>query len=290
MNMSPMMKRSVRKVLLLGAAAIIVAVYATGISVAKATDITPSFAGAPVGWTVDRYAPDSFGDLGTVNGRDHVLGIGIGQNGSVLNRPSAYSSAFYNTQGESHPISGGVGSILTADVYIPLSWGNPTNGARRTDMWGVGVDGSSSVVDYPIIGFTNATLADSFVGFRVWNDQGSGAWIELGNAVNYDKWNNLAIAWDGSNFDYSVNGILAATVAGDPTMTGFSSMIMQAYNFDPSLPLLANPYTALWSNIETTPVSEPGSLGMMLVGSVGLAGFGALRRRRKGETLPVVAA
>lgn len=272
-------RRRTLPVLVVGA--VLAVAYVAAATNAKATDITPSFAGAPAGWTVDRYAPDSFGDVGTVNGRNHVLGIGIGPNGSAPNRPSAYSSSFYNTQGESHPVSGGVGSILTADLYVPLSWGNPTNGVRRTDMWGVGVDSASSVVDYPIIGFTNATLADSFVGFRVWNDQGTGAWVELGAAVNYDAWNNLTIAWDGANFDYSVNGVLAATIAADPTMTGFSSIIMQAYNYDPSLPLLANPYTAYWSDAETTSVPEPGSLGLMLVGSVGTLGFGAWRRRRR---------
>ena len=32
---------------------------------ARAADIMPSFAGAPSGWTVDRFAPLSFSDVGT---------------------------------------------------------------------------------------------------------------------------------------------------------------------------------------------------------------------------------
>lgn len=31
---------------------------------ASAADITPTFAGAPAGWTTDRYQPDSFGVVG----------------------------------------------------------------------------------------------------------------------------------------------------------------------------------------------------------------------------------
>jgi len=52
-----------------------------------------------------------------------------------------------------------------------------------------------------------------------------------------DAWNTLSIAdLAGNNFQYSVNGVVQATIAGDPTDTTFSRLLMQAYNFnDPAL-------------------------------------------------------
>lgn len=52
----------------------ILALAATG---ARASDLMPSFASTPAGWTVDRYAPASFGNVGAYQGQWNVLGIGI---------------------------------------------------------------------------------------------------------------------------------------------------------------------------------------------------------------------
>jgi len=80
---------------------------------AHAADVMPSFAGAPAGWTVDRFAPLSFSDVGTYQGKSDVLGIGIGT--------GATPGSFYNTQGESHPTSEGSGSSITANVWRLMS-------------------------------------------------------------------------------------------------------------------------------------------------------------------------
>lgn len=78
------------------------------------------FDNAPTGWSVDRYAPDSFADIGTFAGRNDVLGIGIGPNGNSANRAPGQQGTFYNTQGMSHAAPGGTGDALSArPIHTP---------------------------------------------------------------------------------------------------------------------------------------------------------------------------
>lgn len=266
----------------------IIAITVFSPGAANATNITPSFAGAPNGWTVDRYAPDSFSDVGTFQGRSHVLGIGIGPNGATSNRSAGYQPNFYSTQGMAHAITGGPGDSLSAALFVPQSWSDPTQGARRTDMWGVMTDVTSQVSEYPIIGFTNdgtgiadlnsVGLTDNFIGFRIWSDglnSGNGGWLDLSSvAVNYGAWNTLSFLFDGSNYNYFVNGDLAATFAAASGTINFSSVLMQAFNFDGNTNqpgAVVSPYTAHWSN-----VPEPATVSLV---SLGLIGIGFKRRK-----------
>lgn len=251
---------------------------------ASAADLLPSFATVPSGWTVDRYAPDSFTNVGTYQGHSDVLGIGIGSNGSVANRPSNYSSQFYDTQGMQHAISGGSGNTLSADLYVPTSWLDASNGAVRTDMWAVMNDGSA-VSDYPIIGFTNEGDG-GYVGFRVWDDtlnSGSGGWYDLGTSGT-TGWNALSIDFTGTDFIYSLNGTQVYDQANSFGSTNFQAVIMQAYNFnDPAnFPGVTNtPYVANWS---AAAVPEPATWTMLLLG-FGAIGFMMRSSRRKGAVM-----
>lgn len=239
---------------------------------ALATSVMPDFTDVS-DWVKDRYPPHAFSNVGTYNGRNNVLGIEITSAEGLNNRPAAYQSSFYNTQGRDHPIADGVpGSVLSADLYISTSWSNAANGSIRTDMWGVMTDGASINSDYTIIGFTNY---DGAARYRVYDGNVTGGWVDVGLPVTYNSWNTLAIQFTGTSYIYSING---ATVYIDTTINnskGFSWVDMQAYNFyDPSLNA-ANPvdYTAYWSN--TVPL--PGTL--LLLGT-GLFGLGLMDWRK----------
>ena len=260
------------------------------ISGANAANLMPDLGAVPTGWSTDRYAPNTFTDVGTYQSEPNVLGIGISSSQGYSNRPAAYQSGFYSTQGDGHAITGGAGDSLAAMLYVPTSWQDPTQGARRTDMWGVMTDALSNVTDYPIIGFTNYGtgtadlnsngVTDRYIGFRVWSDaanNGTGGWIDLSStSVNYGGWNSLAIDFNGTSYQFLVNGVDATSYAAASGTTAFSRVLMQAFNFygDPNSPgAMANNYTAYWAN-----VPEPNSL---IVLSVGLLGLGFVVRRRR---------
>jgi hypothetical protein len=224
----------------------------------------------------DRYEPHSFANVGTFAGRTNVLGIEINSAENLANRPASYQFTFYNTQGRQHVISGGPSSTLSADLYIPASWGNAANGNVRSDEWGVMRDALNNISAYPILGFTNFGGAPRF---RAWDDD-INDWVNLASPVLYDAWNALKIAFTGASFDYYVNGALAFSDLTTDGSTGFSATIMQAYNFaDPSI-IGTHPidYVAHWSNVNAFAVPEPATLSLI---GIGLAAFGVARRRTK---------
>lgn len=240
---------------------------------AHADAIMPDFAGAPAGWTTDRYDPHSFGDIGTQFGRDHVLGIGISSaEGSANRAATGQQGTFYNTQGRQHAVAGGAGSVLSADLYLPSSWRDVSQGTRRTDMWGVMTDSTSAVSAYTIIGFTND---GNGARFRVWDDTD---WHDVAGSFVFGGWNTLSIDFTGTSFRYLLNGSQVYEDMSIDGTTGFSATIMQAYNYyDPTLQnVVASDYTAYWADAAAVP--EPGTLTLICAG---LAGIGVVRRRRK---------
>ncbi len=237
----------------------LLALVVSAISLPGASLLMPDFAGVPAGWQVDRYDPHSFANIGAFQGRDNVLGIEITSAEGYTLRPAAYQSTFYNTQGRGASISGGAGTQISADLFIPFTWSDPLIGAVRTNMWGV-LSGGGSVTDFPIIGFTNYGGTPRY---RVWDGNVAGGWVDLAPPVTYDAWTSFAIEFTGSSYLFNING---NTVYTDTTINGstaFSAVNMEAYNFygDPALAgATAVDYTAYWDN---TVVPEPGTWPVM---------------------------
>lgn len=245
-----------KRFLVIGMIAALAAMTYLNIAMA-AGPIMPDFATLPAGWTTDRYEPAFFGNVGNFQGRSDVLGISIDASTSQFARPAGQQSDFYNTQGRKYIFSPveGPGSVLSADLYIPTSWGDSANGHVRTDMWGTMQD-STPPPTYAIIGFTNYLGAPRL---RVWD--GNIGWVDLLTPITYDAWTAFAIElFPDSSIRFYVNGALVYTDTVTDGAVGFQEVIMQAYNFEhTAVPgAIVVPYTAHWSNTQPLPPDADG--------------------------------
>ncbi len=188
----------------------------------------PSFASAPEGWTLNRYAPAGFAPPSpTVYGRSSELQIQINQAQGYSNRPAAEQSQYYGFQGYSYPLSGsGTGDFISADIYIPSALGNSGAGNAASYMWAIGSNGDSQT-DYAIIGFTNSVGHGEFT---VWDD-GTESWTDLSTPVIYNSWNTLSVVFTGTTFDYYVNGVKVYSMMNNYGSSMLGATIMDAVNF-----------------------------------------------------------
>lgn len=219
------------------------------------------------GWATDRYEPASWANIGTFQGRNNVLQIGVDASTDASARPVGQQGSFYNTQGRQIAVTGAVGDSLKASLWLDPNWQSSTAGYVRTDLWGR-AGGTEAETTYPLSGFTNFGVTT----LRAW-DADAGGWqnFNINLAPLWGTWVDLEILATATGYEYYVNDVLAYTdntlgVAGGGLTRGF----LQAYNFnDPALPIQNNPgYFARWANATDggNPVPTPATLPLALLG------------------------
>lgn len=193
-------------------------------------------------WYPDRYPPFAFES----NGGN--LKISINAIDGAQNRPPAYSTAFYNTQGRKYNNCGRCVNKVTSRIFVPSDWQTKK---RRSDLWATAYDVSNSISAYPILGYRNV---DGASGNFFYFDVILGIWVASTEPVIYDDWNELSFELIGSNLIYKVNGVQIGSISSNAS-TYFDNTILQAYNFNDNTlgvsydPTADNTYDALWDDI-----------------------------------------
>ncbi len=266
------MRSVLRALLVLGSLVMPGAASASLFSFDSSGDVVLSAAQAPGTWYTDRYAPAFFASGQIGGGRTGVLAQVISPLDAAANRPAAFSSAFYNTQGRKYDLAAGTNALFI-DVYVSQAWDALTQiDGRLGSFWATGLDAANQVSSFPILEFNNNRAGSGDDGFRVWD---GGGWFNVGGFAGYDQWYRLGLVLDGGQELFYVNGNLVGAVS-DAQTTNFGNVILQGYNS-------GNFYSIAWDNLSATTsgldsMPEPGTLSMF---ALTIAGIGASAWRRK---------
>jgi hypothetical protein len=235
-------------------------------------------------WVTDRYAPAGFQSV-FFDG-DNRLQVTIDQAGSAINRPSADSSSFYNTQGDQRPVGITGGWSLSAQVYVPSAFDTTTGQLVRSSLWAESGTTAANG-EYAIIGFTNASPTDPLNpeatdrSFRFQVYTGINAeddWFDVGvpAVFAFNTWTTLEASGNATTFEFSVDGTVVYTepADGDDLQTAF----IEAYNFGQTDANGLNSYSVDWDNVAASAViPEPANFALV----AGLATFGLAWARRR---------
>jgi MYXO-CTERM domain-containing protein len=211
-------------------------------------------------WYTDRYAPAGF-QSGVFFDGGNRLRQTISSADSQQNRPGAYSSSFYDTQGRKFDLGSGI-TYLSIDLYVDASW--ETSGRCMAGLWGTAFDAGNAISGYPIIEFNS----DGTNGmFRAWNTV-NGTWQTMGlpTAFAYNAWYTLEITLSGGMWNYAVGDATWSVSAG--SSVGIGNVILQGHNTASGVD-----YDIYWDNL-TSEVPAPGALALLGMG-------GLLSRRRR---------
>lgn len=244
----------------LASLAIFAAVGPAAATVLQTFDFSPpvtlSATQAPGTWYTDRYAPAGFAS----SGGELVQTISAAD--SATNRPGAYSSSFYNTQGRKYDLDPGA-TGMSIDLFVNSAWA--TSGQRMAGFWGTAFDATNSISAFPILEFTSDS---GNARFRGWDSNGAGSWVDFGlpGGFTYDTFHELGVVLDTANneFDYSLDGLALGSVSALGS-TYIGNVILQGHNnFGPNTTQGA--YSIRWDNLEVTggTVPEPSTLAVLV--------------------------
>jgi hypothetical protein len=240
-----------------------------GISSAVAAVAVAGSASASVTWTQDRYAPQVFNTVG------NDITLGLRSAGSAANRPSAFSSTFYNYQGmaTSSGFSGAErGSSVSIEMRVDAAWNNGARAGFWTTM-------SNGNLTYPIIEYVKGTSTagavgeSGFTGFRWW--QSGLGWTQINASVGTNAWYRMTIGLGQTNVTFDITDVFSGTsifssTVGNQGALKIDNVILNAHNQG-----IAGEYDVQYRNFVVNAVPAPGAAA--LLGAAGLVGA----RRRK---------
>ncbi len=244
--------------------------FGTGGSIAFAASITTqtfdtdpvlSDTPAPGVWYTDRYKPAGFSSE-SFDG-DQRLRLQLSEDDGAVDRPSAFNSSFYNTQGRKFDTPGA--TMLSIDMYIDQSFASDPG--RIGGLWGTAVDAGNVISAYPIVEFIGG-------GFSVWDGAAFQA-IGTPTGFSYDSWINIGVNLDTSTDMFTVFAGDASLTFGASGSKSFSNAILQGINTNDGIN--RDIYFDNFVASAPSPVPVPASLPILLSG---LAIFGVVRRRR----------
>ncbi len=244
-------------------------------------DTNPQLGGSDSGgsspglWYVDRKAPATFASASFGGGTSLDVGVSASDySGNTGN------STFYDTQGRKYYLTdSGVGSFVSAQLYIPSSWANTK---VAPGLWLTAYDSTGANAGFPIIGFfSDGTGSSGGSYFHVWDD--SIGYVNLDTPIGWDNWNTFTISFTASGFVYDINGTEVYTDAGATGSTSIANVMLESKNY-------GTDYDAYWDNLITpsptvSPVPEPGSIALLALGGALVFGNGKFTRARRNKTV-----
>lgn len=216
-------------------------------------------------WYTDRYAPAVFESGVDFGGRTGVLRHGVREADNEQNRPAGFNVPFYNYQGKKYDLNSPEGWFVSTsiDMYVDSSW---LPGARA-GFWTTMNNGN---LTYPIIEYVVGGTGE-FTGFRWW--QSYQGWTD-GLAVAADSWYNLRIERDSQNISFFIDNANIGVVE-NLGATGLSNVILNVHNQG-----IAGNYDVHYDNLSMNAVPEPGTIALLGLGLIGVAGGAYIRRRK----------
>ena len=247
------------------------------------------------GWSVDRYAPNSF-TSSTAPDASTAFATTISYQDSSANRPSGYSSTFYNTQGYKQSVNGVSGTwYLSEDLYITSSMLTGTAGPMSSELWGGTGNGLGSQSGFYCFSFLSgvdsrsATASASTGSMLGVFDDTTGLWSYYSTAGLTAGWSQISVAYNGSTVDFFVNGNLiasqgSAVISQDPDIATLDTAYIEDYNFyggsGSGIPATGDTvvYRKDITAMTAAPVPEPSTLALASLGGFTIL-FGLKRRR-----------